>query len=159
MFKKILVAYDGSDGAKLALAKAGKIAEVDNAEIHILTVGRIPEHAGTAGKARQAKEQTKEFYSKIIEEVSIFLKTQGMKASTRLEFGKPGDVILKVAEELRLTCLSWGRKGNQSLMIESRALPWTKSWSDPVVLCCWKPRPDKEGKRPGLRSMLSANGS
>jgi nucleotide-binding universal stress UspA family protein len=43
MFKKILVAYDGSEGAKLALAKAGEIAQVGRAEIHVLTVGRIPE--------------------------------------------------------------------------------------------------------------------
>jgi nucleotide-binding universal stress UspA family protein len=115
MFKKILVAYDGSEGAKLALAKAGEIAEVGKAEIHILTVGRIPEHAGTAGKARKAEEQAKEFYSKIIEEVSIFLKTQGMKASTRLEFGKPGDVILKVAEELGADLLVMGTKGESVL--------------------------------------------
>ena len=115
MFKKILVAYDGSEGAKFALAKAGKIAEVGKAEIHVLTVGRIPEHAGTAGKARKAKEQAKAFYSKIIDEVSALLKTQGLKASTRLEFGKPGDVILRVAEELEVDLLIIGTKGQSAL--------------------------------------------
>jgi nucleotide-binding universal stress UspA family protein len=41
MFKKILVAYDGSEEAKLALAKAGQIAEVGEAEIHILMLERV----------------------------------------------------------------------------------------------------------------------
>lgn len=31
MFKKILVAYDGSDGSKLALKKAGEIAKMSGA--------------------------------------------------------------------------------------------------------------------------------
>lgn len=115
MFKRILVAYDGSDGAKLALAKAGKIAEVGKADIHILTVGRIPEHAETIDKAQKAKDQAKAFYSKIIEEVSGLLKKQGLNASTHMEFGKPGDVILRVAEELGVNLVVLGTKGQSAL--------------------------------------------
>jgi nucleotide-binding universal stress UspA family protein len=39
MFERILVAYNGSEGAKRALVKAGEIAKVAEAEIHVLTVG------------------------------------------------------------------------------------------------------------------------
>ena len=115
MFKKILVAYDGSEGAKLALAKAGQIAQVGRAEIHVLTVGRIPEYAETVSKAQKAREQAKAFYSKIIEDVSSLLKKQGLKANTRVEFGKPGDVILRVAEELEVDLLVMGTKGPSAL--------------------------------------------
>jgi nucleotide-binding universal stress UspA family protein len=115
MFKKILVAYDGSEGAKVALAKAGEIAEIGNAELHVLTVGRIPEHAETASRAQKAKEQAKAFYSKIIDEVGALLSRQGVKASTRVEFGKPGDVIVKVAEELGVDLLVMGAKGRSPL--------------------------------------------
>jgi nucleotide-binding universal stress UspA family protein len=115
MFRKILVAYDGSDGAKRALAKAGEIAEAGKAEIHVLTVGRIPEHAETVGKAQKAKEQAKTFYSKIIEEVSALLKRRGLNASTRLEFGKPGDVILRVAEELAVDLVVMGTNGQSAV--------------------------------------------
>jgi nucleotide-binding universal stress UspA family protein len=115
MFKKILVAYDGSEGAKFALAKAGELAEVGKAEIHILTVGRIPEYAETIRKGQKAKDQAKAFYSKIIEEVNALLKKQGLNAATHMEFGKPGDVILKVAEELGVDLLVMGTKGQSAL--------------------------------------------
>jgi nucleotide-binding universal stress UspA family protein len=36
MFKKILIGYDGSDGAKKALTKGIEIAKVSGAEIYIL---------------------------------------------------------------------------------------------------------------------------
>lgn len=81
MFKKILVAYDGSDGAKLALAKAGEIAEIGNSELHVLTVGRIPEYAETEGRAQKAKEQASAFYAKIIEEVGALLGRQELKGA------------------------------------------------------------------------------
>ncbi len=70
MLKKILVAYDGSEGAKLALAKAGEIAQVCRAESEVLTARRIPEYAETVSKAQKARDQAKAFYSKIIEDVS-----------------------------------------------------------------------------------------
>jgi len=43
MFNKILLAYDGSDGAKLAFEKAAEIAKLTSADFHILAVGRIKE--------------------------------------------------------------------------------------------------------------------
>jgi nucleotide-binding universal stress UspA family protein len=115
MFKKILVAYDGSDSAKVALAKAGKIAKVGKAEIHVLTVGRIPEHAETVTKLQKARERAEAFYSKIVHEVGAQLKKQGLNGKTRLEFGKPGDVILNVAEELGVDLLVMGSKGRAPL--------------------------------------------
>lgn len=85
------------------------------AEIHVLTVGRIPEHTETASKVQKAKEKARTFYSKIIEEVTVLLKRQGVNATTRVEFGKPGDVIVRVAEELGVDLLVMGTKGRSPL--------------------------------------------
>ena len=57
MFKRILVAYDGSEGAKLALAKAVEISKAAKADIHILAVGRIPEYAETVSEVEEEKQQ------------------------------------------------------------------------------------------------------
>lgn len=100
MFKKLLVAYDGSEGAKLALGKAIEIARVTVAELHILAVGRIPEYAETVSEVEEAREQASAFYSKIADEAIQNLSRRGLKAMSHLEFGKPGDVILRVAEDL-----------------------------------------------------------
>jgi nucleotide-binding universal stress UspA family protein len=100
MFKKILVAYDGSEGAKLALAKAAQITNVAKAEIHILAVGRIPEYAETVSEVNEEKEQAQTYYSKIMEEGANQLKLQRLSPTVHIEFGKPADTILRIAEDL-----------------------------------------------------------
>lgn len=101
MFKKILLAYDGSDGAKLASEKAVEIIKATGAEFHLLAVGRIPEYAETVSEVEEAKEQATSFYSKAIDEAVRTLGHRGLKATPHWEFGKPGDVILRVAEDFR----------------------------------------------------------
>ena len=101
MFKKILVAYDGSEGGKLALQKAREITQAANAEIHIVAVGRIPEYAETVSEVEEEKEQAQNYYSRIMEEATADLRRQGLAPNARIEFGKPADTILRVAEDLR----------------------------------------------------------
>ena len=42
MFKKILVAYDGSEGSKIAVKKAAEVAAKFGAEVTLLTIGGPP---------------------------------------------------------------------------------------------------------------------
>jgi nucleotide-binding universal stress UspA family protein len=108
MFKKILVAYDGSDGAKLALTKAHEIAQAGKAEIHILAVGRIPEYAETVSEVEEEKEQAQTYYSKIMEEAAAQLKQQGLSPNVHIDFGKPAETILRIAEELKVDLVVLG---------------------------------------------------
>jgi nucleotide-binding universal stress UspA family protein len=101
MFAKILVAYDGSEGAKLGLEKAREIAQAVKAEIHILAVGRIPEYAETVSEVEEEKEQAQNYYSKIMDEAASQLGRQGLSPSVHIEFGKPAETILRVAEDLK----------------------------------------------------------
>jgi nucleotide-binding universal stress UspA family protein len=108
MFRKILVAYDGSEGAKHALEKAAKMVKLARAEIHILAVGRIPEYAETVGEVEEEKEQAQSYYSKIMEEASKQLKRQGLFHKVHIDFGKPADTILRVAENTGIDLLILG---------------------------------------------------
>jgi len=81
MFKKILIGYDGSDGAKKALTKGIEIAKVSGAEIYILSVGRIPEYAEIISEIEEAKEQAQKFYEKIQKEA--YRKHEKLKSSTK----------------------------------------------------------------------------
>ena len=115
MFKKILVAYDGSEGAQLALDKSAEIAGVANAELHILAVGRIPEYAETVSEVEEAKEQAKNYYSKIMDDAVNVLHRRGLSASVHIEFGKPGDVILRIAENLNVDIAILGTNPHSAL--------------------------------------------
>lgn len=115
MFKKILVAYDGSDGSKLALDKATELAKAAEPEFHILAVGRIPEYAETVSEVEEAKEQASNFYSKIIDEAVRSLREREMTATPHVEFGKPGDVILRKAEDFQIDLIILGTKPHSAL--------------------------------------------
>jgi nucleotide-binding universal stress UspA family protein len=115
MFKKILVAYDGSEGAKLALRKAVEIVNAAKAEIHIVAVGRIPEYAETVSEVEEEKEQAQSYYSKIMEEAANQLKQQGFAPNVHIDFGKPADTILRIAEDLRVDLLVLGTHPHSAL--------------------------------------------
>jgi len=104
MFKKILIAYDGSEGAKLA-----------GTEIHMLAVGRIPEYAETISEVEEAREQARGFYSKIMDEAAANLRQAGLSAQVHVDFGKPADVILRVAEDLAADLIVMGTKPHSAL--------------------------------------------
>ena len=78
MFNKILLGYDGSDGAKLALEKVAELAKVTIIELHLLAVGRIPEYAETVSETEEAREQARSYYSKIMDDAADHLKQRGL---------------------------------------------------------------------------------
>jgi nucleotide-binding universal stress UspA family protein len=108
MFNKILLAYDGSDGAKLALEKVVDFAKLANAELHLLAVGRIPEYAETVSETEEAREQARSYYAKIMDEAQREMKHQGLTPVVHIDFGKPADTILRIAEDLAVDLLILG---------------------------------------------------
>ncbi|MFQ5852834.1 MAG: universal stress protein [Candidatus Binatia bacterium] len=108
MFNKILLAYDGSEGAKLALEKVAEIARADHAELHLLAVGRIPEYAETVSETEEAREQARGYYSKIMDDAAAHLKQRGLSAKVHIDFGKPADTILRIAEDFGVDLLVLG---------------------------------------------------
>ena len=115
MFNKILLAYDGSEGAKLALDKVAEMARAAATELHLLAVGRIPEYAETVSEVEEAREQAKSFYSKIMEEAVGHLQPRGLSTTVHVDFGKPGDVILRIAEDLGIDLVVLGTNPHSAL--------------------------------------------
>ena len=115
MFNKILLAYDGSDGSKLALDKAAELAQLTSAEFHILAVGRIPEYAETVSEVEEAKEQASSFYSMIIDEAIRDLNQRNLAAIAHIEYGKPADVTLRMEEYLKVDLVVLGTNPHSAL--------------------------------------------
>ncbi|MDI9646095.1 MAG: universal stress protein [Archaeoglobales archaeon] len=108
MFKKILVGYDGSEGASIALKKAIEISKFFGAELFILAVGRIPEYAQTISEVEETKEIASKYYGKILNEAEELARKEGIPAKTLLKFGKPEEIIVSTADELKVDLIVLG---------------------------------------------------
>lgn len=125
MFKRILVAIDGSEPSKRALGYAVEIAERWDAELLMLTV--IPrvmlpvfsdEGFGATPLASAAgfgdyQERLRRLYEDVLRGAMEEVRAEhpGLKLRTRLEEGRPSTTIVKVAEEEDVDLIVIGSRG------------------------------------------------
>jgi nucleotide-binding universal stress UspA family protein len=79
MFRKLLVAYDGSDGSNRALQAGIELAKAAEVDLHAVTVEEeLPRYAATLDEIDAIKEQKDAFYSQLHREVQAIAADQGV---------------------------------------------------------------------------------
>lgn len=131
MYKKILLATDGSQHAILAAKQALAIAKDMGAEVTILNVAPIPvitllnyypSMIEPDILPQQVEERLEDQAKKILEDAKKIFEESGVKAGTQLEFGHPADTICQVAKDGNFDLLVMGSRGYgdiQSLLLGS----------------------------------------
>jgi len=125
MFKRILVAIDGSEPSKRALGYAVELAEKWDAELLMLTVvprvmlplfsdegfGATP-LTSTAGFG-DYQERLRRLYEEVLRgaEEEVRAGHPRLRLRTRLEEGRPSTTIVKVAEEEDVDLIVIGSRG------------------------------------------------
>jgi nucleotide-binding universal stress UspA family protein len=100
MYKKVLLAYDGSIEGRRALREGAKLAQLCRAEVFLLAVVELSSIViPDAGLAVPMDEQTAT-YEAILAEGVERLKALGFSPTSRLETGDAGQKIADVAEEI-----------------------------------------------------------
>jgi nucleotide-binding universal stress UspA family protein len=101
LYRKVLLAYDGSIEGRRALREGARIAQLCGAEVFLLAVVEVSAGTGTleGGLAIPISEQA-EIYNKILAEGVERLKAMGFSPTARLGMGAPGPEIAGVAEEI-----------------------------------------------------------
>jgi len=100
MYKRVLLAYDGSIEGRRALREGAKLAQLCSAEVFLLAVVEISSiMAPEAGLAVPIDEQTAN-YKAILAEGVERLEALGFSPTSRLEIGDAGKTIAGVAEEI-----------------------------------------------------------
>ena len=100
MYKKVLLAYDGSIEGRRALREGAKLAQLCRAEVFLLAVVELPSVVTPdAGLAIPMGNQTANYESTLAEGVER-LRALGFSPTARLEVGDPGQKIADVAEEI-----------------------------------------------------------
>jgi nucleotide-binding universal stress UspA family protein len=100
MFKKILVGYDGSEGAKKALRTAVGIAKHYGAELHSISVEEdLPHYAATVGEVREAKAEKNGYFAKLIEEAKGIAAKEGVALHAKVVAGHEVETIVDYAKD------------------------------------------------------------
>jgi nucleotide-binding universal stress UspA family protein len=113
MFKRILVAYDGSEGAKKALKTAIDLAKLYGAELHSISVEEhLPHYAATVGEVLEAKAEKNGYFAKLIEEAKEMADREGVILHTKVVAGHEVETIVDYAKERRFDLVVIGFMGH-----------------------------------------------
>lgn len=116
MFTKILVGYDGSAGAKKALARAAVMAKEYNAEITALWVREpLPRHSDLPGEYEEEKEAADEYFQQRRREVETVAQQHGISIRCETRRGHAAKTILKFADEGKFDLIVVGHSDHSEL--------------------------------------------
>ena len=116
MYRRILVAYDGSDSARTALQIGIAFAKRPDTELISLTVEeRLPRYADTMAEIEEAKEDIDEHFQRLSTEVHNLAVGQGVTVRTMLRQGHEVAMILDAVHVEGIDLLLIGDRGHSRL--------------------------------------------
>lgn len=116
MFRKILVANDGSDGAQKALHLAIDVANRYSAELHEISVEeRLPHYAATVGEVVEAKQEAAEYFRNVTREAERTARAQGVQLSSHIVPGHEVETIVTFAKQHGFDLLVIGFMGHSKI--------------------------------------------
>ncbi len=113
MFTKILVAHDGSEGAKKALTAAIALAKEFGTELHSISVKERPSHfAETVGEVMEQQEEAVKFFARVTAEAKAEAAAAGIDLQSTVVSGHEVEAIIKFAREGHYDLLVVGFMGH-----------------------------------------------
>jgi nucleotide-binding universal stress UspA family protein len=98
MFRKILVAHDGSEGSRRALGAGIELAKRLEAELHSISVmERLPHYAATVGEVKEAQEEFEAFFGNLTKQARDLAALQGVELETVVRPGHEVETIVAFA--------------------------------------------------------------
>jgi nucleotide-binding universal stress UspA family protein len=113
MFRKILIAHDGSEGAGKALREALALAKSFSAELHSVSIKERPSHyAETVGEVMEQQEEADKFFARVTSEATDLAREQGIDLKCNVLAGHEVETIIKFAREGHYDLLVIGFMGH-----------------------------------------------
>lgn len=116
MFQKILVAIDGSEGSKKALAAAFRIAKKFGAELQAISVKERPSHySATVGEVMEEQEEIDKSIAHVTEEALDWAKREGVELQCEVRPGHEVQTIIEFAHQGDFDLLVVGFMGHSRI--------------------------------------------
>ena len=116
MYKKVLLAYDGSIEGRRALREGAKLAQLCCADVFLLAIVETASSvAALEGGVMISMDEQFEIYQEILAEGVERLKAMGFSPTAQLGMGAPGPEIVGVAEEIDANLVVVGHRAQGPL--------------------------------------------
>jgi nucleotide-binding universal stress UspA family protein len=100
MFRKLLVALDGSEGANKALRSAIDLAKHYDAELHSISIEEhLPHYAATVGEVVEAKQEAADYFRRVVRAAEQTASAAGVRLTTHVMPGHEVEAIVQFAKE------------------------------------------------------------
>lgn len=116
MYKRILVGYDGSDGARAALKQGIALGKALGAEIAaILVEAHLPHYAASISEVKAAKEEIDAHFRELAKQAHDSAGLSGIDMETIVRQGHEVETIVDVAKEGQYDLLVIGYHGHSKI--------------------------------------------
>jgi nucleotide-binding universal stress UspA family protein len=116
MFKRILVAYDGSEGSRTALKRGIELAQALDAELVSISVEEhLPYYAASISEVKVTKEQIDEHFRALTKQARDVAALSGLTMETIVQQGHEVERIVGAAKEGRFDLLIIGYHGHSRI--------------------------------------------
>jgi nucleotide-binding universal stress UspA family protein len=131
MYRKILVAYNGSPESRSALDELVRLAPSPSVEVHLAGVVHYPSAYLLAGEyvPEVALADEREHMEGDLKEAHALLANKGFNVIDHLVVGEPADVLTKLVAELGIELLILGHPRSKSF-----AMRWWRGSVDAVLI-------------------------
>ncbi len=116
MFTRVLVAYDGSPGAKRALEQAVDVARRDGAALVGLAIeAHLPRYAATVGEVDEEHEFEEQACKALAKDAAASAQARGVAMRTLIRAGHPAQEIIRAAAEHEADLIVLGHSGHSGV--------------------------------------------
>jgi len=113
MYKRILLAYDGSQSGQKALLECREVAGLSNAELFLIAVSP-PAAALIGGEGyvyhARAEEEERSAFQRVLDEGLAQLRQEGRAAQGEVVVGQPVDEITEYAKRIKADLIVVGHR-------------------------------------------------
>ena len=115
MYKKILIANDGSEGAARALSAAIKLAKKHDAGLHMISVEEMPRFPASIDEVIEEKAEANHVFEPVMSRAVAQAAAAGVKLSPHVMVGHPVSGIAEFIEQEDFDLLVIGYMGHSAL--------------------------------------------
>ncbi|NJN68059.1 MAG: universal stress protein [Chloroflexaceae bacterium] len=115
MFKRILLATDGSPVVERCVLYTAHLARTNQAEVVVLHVYELPERYASYPGYQELVEQLRAVSCALVDEVAQQLRKDGAEARGELRIGDPSEAIILAAADYDIDLIVMGTRGSSNL--------------------------------------------